>query len=684
VRARFVLTDPGSAVKLPPDVPDRAVEGCPGASPRMTRPITVPRWAAFLFLLGLYLTVRGYHSRDGDQAYRLPLLIHQQDPTRYADDPFVRAVDAFNPHRGYLTLLDMASRPLGLSAALFGLFAATFALTCGGVARLARSVAPLAGPMVGPIAVALVLLAKAGNVGTNHLFEAMLLDRLIGFSFGWAALALAIEGETWRPSLLIGLAAVVHPSVGLQLGGLVGASWGAWSVAGGRAGWTWRRSAIGLGTLLLAIAPGTAGMLGQGGRLFAGLSADEFRRVGVELQMAQHMVPSLWRAPQWLAWGAYIALAAVAIAGWFRGRAAEGGSFARARFAILFGTLMAGLGAAYLAIEVVGSLSVTVFQPFRMATVARGLALIALAGRCAGLWSRGDPGGKARVLILAAGLGGDWAFVVAAAIELTATLADWAGARLGRPMRVPVHLLPGLALVGGVGFLARHDTESGHRPLLVAALAAVVVASLGPRLRPGWTRARLALAVAACGSVPIAALVASTLGRADSPAVRALAARCRFVEVATDDVEALALWCRDHTPEDARFITPPGPKTFRLWSGRSVAFNRAASPYHAEGLKDWAGRFRAHVGFVGTTPEFARAYLADRHGIEARYGRLTPEALADLARSQGAGYVLAAAPPSGNNNLGPLKLLRGEGRYAVYKIELEQRVVTADDADLRR
>ena len=59
------------------------------------------------------------------------------------------------------------------------------------------------------------------------------------------------------------------------------------------------------------------------------------------------------------------------------------------------------------------------------------------------------------------------------------------------------------------------------------------------------------------------------------------------------------VWCREHTPADARFIGPPGPKTFRLWSLRSLAFNRAGSPYHAAGLADWAARFRDHVGFDG-------------------------------------------------------------------------------------
>ena len=78
------------------------------------------RFVASLILLGLFLTFRGYRSREGDQAYRLPILLHQQDPRLFADDPFVRAFDRFNPHRGYLALLDGSSRPLGLSAALGG------------------------------------------------------------------------------------------------------------------------------------------------------------------------------------------------------------------------------------------------------------------------------------------------------------------------------------------------------------------------------------------------------------------------------------------------------------------------------------------------------------------------------------------------------------------------------------
>jgi hypothetical protein len=179
-------------------------------------------------------------------------------------------------------------------------------------------------------------------------------------------------------------------------------------------------------------------------------------------------------------------------------------------------------------------------------------------------------------------------------------------------------------------------------------------------------------------------MVVPAVAGPENEVAQSLAARCRFGTVPTDDVERLAVWARDNTPADARFVTPPGPKTFRLWSGRSVAFNRAASPYHAAGLKDWSDRFRAHVGFEGSTPEFVRAYLSDRHGLERRYDRLGPEELARLAEGQGADYILAARSGPYGGHAGPLRLLRAEGRYAIYRVEPEGEGITRGPGGRRR
>src|SRR5208283_4021230 len=111
--------------------------------PRNASDWRLPRCLGYCLILGLFLTLRGYHSFDGDQAYRLPLLLHRLDPTIYADDPFVRAFDL------------------------------TFLATCRGIDDLARAVWPDRKPYVSWVAITLLLVARAGNIGTNHLFEAM-------------------------------------------------------------------------------------------------------------------------------------------------------------------------------------------------------------------------------------------------------------------------------------------------------------------------------------------------------------------------------------------------------------------------------------------------------------------------------------------------------------------------------
>lgn len=645
---------------------------------RVESRLDLRRFVAYLMLFGLFLTVRGYRSREVDQAYRLPILLHQQDARLYADDPFVAAFGAFNPHRGYLALLDGFSRPLGLSAALAVLFGLTFLVTVAGLDRLGSAVWSDRAPGAGLVAAALAMVALAGNVGTNHLFEPMLLDRLIAFGLGWLALALAVEpeGRSAGSAAVIGLAALVHPSVGLQLAMLVGVGRLAWALpvtgTGERVGTSLRAIVL----LWLAVLPGLALNLKGSHLLVHGLSAEDMRLLSAELQSPQHMLPHLWRSPQWLAWGCYPILAACALVA-----AGTGGTMpvARKRLLILLGVNLAGLALAWVGIEWVHHLRLTLFQPFRMATVARGLCLVLVAGHVRSLWESQGVTGRLRAVLIGVGLVGDGMLVAVTAYEVTMSVRD-ALARPGRAGWRAGRIAGFGVLAAGLAWLSRHDTESGHVPLLVAVVVGLGAGRfLAGVARPVTTRRR-ALRLAACWALPLAALAANALPEGGGQGLRrALVRRCRFAEVPIDDLERLAVWCRGHTPADARFIGPPGPKTFRLWSRRSLTFNRAGSPYHAAGLADWSRRFRDHVGFTGSNPDFVRAYLQDRHGLERRYDGLSVADKADLATRQGAGYVLAAAPKGEDEAGGPLVLLHREGRYAVYRVDRPRQV-----ADRRR
>jgi hypothetical protein len=717
----------------------------------------LPRWLLYLVILGFYLSLRGYHSFDGDQTYRLPLLVHQQHPSAYADDPFVQAFEAFNPHRGSLLVLDLVTRPLGLSAGLFVVFVLTFGATCLGVDRLARAIWPEAGPQVGLAAMGLLLAAKAGNIGTNHLFEAMVLDRLMAFALGWLALAQVIvrprRGQ-WHAMAAIAAATVIHPSVGLQLSLVLAASWVVWSLLG-----RWMEVSRGLAIraifgLVVAVLPGLAINVAPGSSLQGTMPADVFWLLSVELQSPQHMLPHLWRMPQWLAWGCYLILGSLALIGPRRGRLTDSqesmGAMAapmswpaaRLRLIAVLAVILIGLGVAWCGIDVYHLVRVTVFQPFRMATLVRGITLVFVAGRLMALWRRGDWLGRPRAILIAVGFTSDWLLVVVCLAELAVSLAE------AIRTRVPwcagwrfVDLLVLLAMLAlGLNFLGHHDTEYGHIPL-VAALAFGLVVELFPYARTGcgngfWhslvaglceagnrsspgsltsatkikhrcelirqpesvgapsraqgtrphppvpvlhkgRKAMLAPALAVAWLIPLASLLAAAVpldhAAARHPLVRGLISRCRFAAVPADDIERLGVWCREHTPETARFIGPPGPKTFRLWSRRSLAFNRAASPYHGDGLADWFARFQDHVDFQGSPAEFVRSYVANRHGFEARYQAQSEASRAALALRQGATYVVAAAPSvtadaAAPPSTGPLDLLHVEGRYAVYRV----------------
>lgn len=653
-------------------------------------------WHGFYLLLalGTFLTLRGYQSREGDQTHRLPLLYERLDPTLYRDDPFVRAFDAFNPHAGSLSLMAWASQPLGVSAALFGLFAISFLLTCHGLERLTRSVWPLAPPGLGWCSVALVMLAKAGNVGTNHLFEPMLLDRLLALGLFWTALAWLIHDpgrSPLRAALAIALATWIHPSLGTQLLLWLVAMLAAWACWPSWSGVSRTAAARGALVLCAVAGPMVARQLWVGRTVLDGLPVENMLWIAGFIQSPQHLIPHLWRLPQWLAFGGFISLV---LCEFINQRIAEPReqtddplAWPRRRLILGLAVLLAGLAIAWWAIEYWREPRVILFQPFRMATVARGVMLVLIAGRIGRLWSRGGFD-RIRAVVLVAALPMDWSWVIVALAETTWELTN----RLRPLASSNSHSAPTLTwstvlLLGGL-YLSRHDPQSAHWLIVLGlGLGVASVVGLGARRPPNWDPTRCLFAMGLAWLLPLVAMVTqsgwlppSVSSRFDAGITR-LAEKWRFGETPTHPLERLAVWCRDHTPPDARFIGPPNPKTFRLWSRRTLAFNRSSSPYHARGLADWSSRFQDHVNFHGSTREFAEEYLRDRQALESRYDTLSPEQLLGLASRQSADHVLTQARVLPDPRL---EFLHAEGRFAVYRIVPDQVAATRSSGPLRR
>src|SRR5258708_36986347 len=102
------------------------------------------------------------------------------------------------------------------------------------------------------------------------------------------------------------------------------------------------------------------------------------------------------------------------------------------------------------------------------------------------------------------------------------------------PERIRV-VTAGAVLIGGLCFLSRHDTESGHIPLLIS-LALVIPASLSPQFE--WNRRRIAFAMVAMWALPVLSLLlANRVHRGAAPAWQvALVERCRFTATPVDDI----------------------------------------------------------------------------------------------------------------------------------------------------
>src|SRR5262249_37933626 len=232
----------------------------------------------------------------------------------------------------------------------------------------------------------------------------------------------------------------------------------------------------GLSSLALAVIPGLFINLPRGSTLLGDLPAPLFWVLSVELQNPQHMLPHVWRLPQWLSWGAYLALATLQLVQMaprsspdFEDERATGdvvssSAAPRCRLAIMLALIVIGLGMAWYAIEVRRSIQATIFQPFRMGTVARGISLVLVSDRLMRLWTSGGPLGRTRAAVLASGFLGDWLLVVAVSGEMVTSAIEMICRRL-RPLAVP-RIVPaivfGLVIARGLDFLAHHDTESGH------------------------------------------------------------------------------------------------------------------------------------------------------------------------------------------------------------------------------
>jgi hypothetical protein len=113
-------------------------------------------------------------------------------------------------------------------------------------------------------------------------------------------------------------------------------------------------------------------------------------------------------------------------------------------------------------------------------------------------------------------------------------------------------------------------------------------------------------------------------------------------------------WARTKTPVDALFVIPPGNGHFRLLARRAVVVDTKSPPLRPDLLEQWYARLCAAL--------LAKPGVSARE-LAARYSKLTPDQLREVARTFGADYIVADR----NLAFGAYPIFRN-AKYAVYRV----------------
>src|SRR3954471_19819030 len=177
-----------------------------------TKALNIARWTLLLVVFIVLCTMNsaGYRYGASDQAFYLPVVYRQLDPSLFPRDRAL--IDA----QGRLTLYDNVvatlarATPLSLPHLFFALYVLTLtllfmaALRTGACWYRARW-APLA------LAAALTLRHGIAKTGANTL-EGYFHPRELAFAIGLWAVAQFLGRRDWLWILLLGISAAVHPT----------------------------------------------------------------------------------------------------------------------------------------------------------------------------------------------------------------------------------------------------------------------------------------------------------------------------------------------------------------------------------------------------------------------------------------------------------------------------------------
>jgi len=178
---------------------------------------SLPLFGYALAVAALFLFVRGYQFNTDDQAEHLPQIYQQLDPQLYPNDYFVNQSNAiFTVRHFYEKLVLLVAESIGLEWGLFVLTFLCIALMAYSFSRIAEELfhdrwAVLLAPLLA------MFVFYNFTVGGNHIMYGSFISSTIAKGIGAFALLQFIRSKFFLSAIILGIATLFQPLVGLQL-----------------------------------------------------------------------------------------------------------------------------------------------------------------------------------------------------------------------------------------------------------------------------------------------------------------------------------------------------------------------------------------------------------------------------------------------------------------------------------
>lgn len=186
----------------------------------MSKPVfgsSLPILGYALFVTAFFLFVRGYQFNTDDQAEHLPQIYQQLDPELYPNDYFVNASNGiFTVRHYYEKLVLFVAETIGLDWGLFVLTFCCIALMAYSFSRIAEELfsdrwAVLLAPILS------LIVFYGFTVGGNHVMYGSFISSTIAKGISAFALLGFILNRHLLAGIILGVATLFQPLVGLQL-----------------------------------------------------------------------------------------------------------------------------------------------------------------------------------------------------------------------------------------------------------------------------------------------------------------------------------------------------------------------------------------------------------------------------------------------------------------------------------